>query len=44
MLDRSFTRPSLDGGTPRIDGAVIVLADVDVANGVIHVIDEVLLP
>ena len=44
MLDRSFTRPSLDGGTPRIDGATIVLPDVDVANGVIHVIDAVLLP
>ena len=27
-----------------IDGAAIVIADVDVSNGVIHVIDEVLLP
>ena len=44
MLDKSFTFPSIDAGTPRIDGAAIVLADVDVANGVIHVIDAVLLP
>ena len=44
MLDKSFTFPSLTGGSPRIDGARIVAADVDVANGVIHVIDAVLLP
>jgi transforming growth factor-beta-induced protein len=44
MLDKSFTFPSLGGGVASIDGAAIVIADVDVANGVIHVIDEVLLP
>lgn len=44
MLDKSFTHPSVQGGTPYIDDAAIVLPDVDVANGVIHVIDAVLLP
>jgi uncharacterized surface protein with fasciclin (FAS1) repeats len=44
MLDTSVTVPSVDGGVPSIDGAAIVISDVDVANGVIHVIDEVLLP
>src|SRR5262245_33158923 len=44
MLDRSFTRPAVLGGVPTIDGATIVLPDVNVSNGVIHVIDAVLLP
>ena len=44
MLDKSFTHPALVGGTPTIDGATIVAADIDVSNGVIHVIDAVLLP
>jgi transforming growth factor-beta-induced protein len=44
MLDKSFTHPSLDGGTAAIDDAAIVIPDVDVSNGVIHVIDTVLLP
>ena len=44
MLDKSFTQPSLRGGVPTIDGATIVIPDVDVSNGVIHVIDAVLLP
>ncbi len=44
MLSKSFTYPSLDGATPFINDAEIVMADVDVANGVIHVIDTVLLP
>ena len=44
MLDKSFTHPSLAGGVPTIDGATIVMPDVDVSNGVIHVIDAVLLP
>jgi len=44
MLDKSFTHPALDGGVPTIDGATIVTPDVDVSNGVIHVIDAVLLP
>jgi len=31
-------------GVPTIDGATIVIPDVNASNGVIHVIDEVLLP
>jgi transforming growth factor-beta-induced protein len=44
MLDKGFTFPSVAGGIPYIDNAAIVMADVDVSNGVIHVIDTVLLP
>ena len=44
MLDKSFTHPAVVGGVPTIDGATIVAADIDVSNGVIHVIDAVLLP
>ena len=44
MLDKSFTHPAIVGGVPTIDGATIVAADIDVSNGVIHVIDAVLLP
>lgn len=44
MLDKSFTRPAFVDGVPTIDGATIVAADIDVSNGVIHVIDAVLLP
>jgi uncharacterized surface protein with fasciclin (FAS1) repeats len=34
---------TLEGG-PRLNGANIIQADVDAANGVIHVIDAVILP
>jgi len=44
MLDKSFTRPAIVGGVPTIDGATIIAPDIDVSNGVIHVIDAVLLP
>jgi len=44
MLDKSFTHPAIADGHPTIDGATIVAADIDVSNGVIHVIDAVLLP
>jgi transforming growth factor-beta-induced protein len=44
MLDKSFTHPAIVNGRPTIDGATIVAADIDVSNGVIHVIDAVLLP
>jgi transforming growth factor-beta-induced protein len=44
MIDRSFTFPSIQDGVPFIDNAAIVLPDVDVSNGVIHVIDAVLIP
>jgi len=44
MLDKSFTHPAIVNGVPTIDGATIVIPDVNASNGVIHVIDEVLLP
>ena len=34
---------TLDGG-PKVDGAVISTADIEATNGVIHVIDSVILP
>jgi uncharacterized surface protein with fasciclin (FAS1) repeats len=43
-LNRDFIRPSLRGGAAYVDGAQIVLPDVDASNGVIHVIDRVLVP
>jgi uncharacterized surface protein with fasciclin (FAS1) repeats len=43
-LNRDFATPSIQGGQPYIDGARIVLPDVRAANGVIHVIDAVILP
>lgn len=35
---------TLDGDTVMIDGAKVIEADVEASNGVIHVIDKVLLP
>jgi uncharacterized surface protein with fasciclin (FAS1) repeats len=43
-LNRDFLAPSLAGGAAFIGGAQIVIADVDASNGVIHVIDHVLVP
>lgn len=43
-LNRDFVAPSVHDGSAWIDGARIVAPDVDVSNGVIHVIDAVLLP
>ena len=43
-LNRDFVVPSVDGGNAYVDGAQILAADVDASNGVIHVIDAVLLP
>lgn len=34
----------VDGGTVMIDGAKVVKADINSSNGVIHVIDKVILP
>ncbi len=44
LLDRSFAYPSVRGGNAYIDDARIIAPDIDVSNGVIHVIDAVLLP
>ena len=35
---------SLEGGTPKVDAATIVQTDIEASNGVIHIIDSVLLP
>lgn len=35
---------TLDDGVPRVDAAAIVQTDIEASNGVIHVIDSVLLP
>ena len=43
-LNRDFLTPSVAAGAAYIDGARIVIADVDASNGVIHVIDHVLVP
>jgi Fasciclin domain len=43
-LNRDFVRPHLVAGVPYVDGARIVAADIAASNGVIHVIDAVLLP
>ena len=43
-LHRDFLSPSVQGGSAFVDGARILIADVDASNGVIHVIDKVLLP
>ena len=43
-LNRDFLSPSVQGGSAYVDGARILIPDVDASNGVIHVIDTVLLP
>jgi transforming growth factor-beta-induced protein len=43
-LAKAFVFPTVAGGTAYINDGAIVAADVDVSNGVIHVIDSVLLP
>ena len=43
-LNRDFVYPSVAGGAAYISGAQILMADVDASNGVIHVIDTVLVP
>ncbi len=35
---------SFDGGVLRIDGATVVTSDINCSNGVIHVIDRVIMP
>ena len=43
-VSKGFLHPSVHDGSAWINDARIVAADVDVSNGVIHVIDKVLLP
>ena len=35
---------SFDGSTVRVDGATVTSADIEASNGIIHVIDQVILP
>jgi transforming growth factor-beta-induced protein len=43
-LDGTSILISADGGSVTVDGANVIAADVDASNGVIHVIDKVILP
>lgn len=43
-LSKGFLVPSVHDGSAWVNDARIVAADVDASNGVIHVIDKVLLP
>lgn len=44
MLNRDFTEITVDSSGAYIDNAQIIATDVPAANGIIHVIDAVLLP
>jgi len=44
MLDGNFAPVSVTDGVAKIDGATIVATDILASNGIIHVIDAVLLP
>jgi uncharacterized surface protein with fasciclin (FAS1) repeats len=44
MLNGRYTFPTLFGGTPRVNFAKVIIPNVGASNGVIHVIDSVLLP
>jgi uncharacterized surface protein with fasciclin (FAS1) repeats len=43
-VEGGMLRASLKDGVARINGAGLVMTDIDASNGVIHVIDSVLLP
>jgi uncharacterized surface protein with fasciclin (FAS1) repeats len=43
-LQGQAVKPTVDNGTVKINGATVVKADIGATNGVIHVIDSVLLP
>ena len=43
-VSKGFLTPSVHDGSAWVNDARIVAADVDASNGVIHVIDKVLLP
>lgn len=44
LLEGKQIAISVDGGTVRINAANVIIADIVASNGVIHVIDAVLLP
>ena len=43
-ISKGFLTPSVQGGNAWINGARILIPDVQASNGVIHVIDAVLVP
>ena len=43
-VSKGFLRPSVSGTAVWINDAQVIATDIDVSNGVIHVIDRVLLP
>jgi transforming growth factor-beta-induced protein len=43
-VSKGFLWPALSGGNAYVNDAQILATDIDVSNGVIHVIDRVLLP
>jgi transforming growth factor-beta-induced protein len=43
-VSKGFLSPSVSGGNAYVNGAQVIATDIDVSNGVIHVIDRVLLP
>ena len=43
-VSKGFLRPSVSGGNAYVNDAQVIAADIDVSNGVIHVIDRVLIP
>jgi len=44
MLEGNTIRVSKDGNNPKVNDATVVIADVPATNGIIHVIDTVLMP
>jgi transforming growth factor-beta-induced protein len=43
-VSKGFLWPSVSGGNVYVNDARVIAADINVSNGVIHVIDRVLLP
>jgi uncharacterized surface protein with fasciclin (FAS1) repeats len=43
-VSKGFLSPSVSGGNAYVNRAQLIATDIDVSNGVIHVIDRVLLP
>jgi uncharacterized surface protein with fasciclin (FAS1) repeats len=43
-LNGGFLTPSVQGGDAYVNDAKIIVANIETSNGIIHVIDTVLLP